>query len=1172
MDDWNDFGPPGPRDAPLPPPQGTLPRPEYERSDSTPSTLESVSDSSVALLGSSNSSSSASSYTPPPTDSISDPSATDPTRENDHSSFLSSLPFIGSAAARSRRADRQAAVAAAAALADGRIGSSGNVVVPLGRSELADRRTGSGNDSDHVSAASESDSGGEPASVMMPRTTAKVQVDSEEEGEYSGERLVRRGALDDVPDDFELNIEGFRYTTLNAPGSMQSDLDEGHSSVVASSMLKHVEKSYTKLEVISARQIRNLLLFFNIFVVMSLIWTIVVIVYSNTKFVTTQALPIPQQLLSPQQIDSAVSTGVVILQPRPRASSKARSMGSLQDEVVPVEVRIAGAKYLASQGLYWTRSGVKRGPVVSLDASGTVRQQVPMYSLAKVPSDYGRTEGTSVVPSLLRQEEDVKPTHLKVALLPIKISIATVAFKMTSHLTTLFLSVFFFILGVLFSIRLTRQGKKQTCHEQIWVLVLIFVTSLYFNPLESALRMIEELDENTSVNKFNRWVYDMDNALIILRDVAFTGFSFFYLWVSLHSYRILDPVKRLDFKHFYLPKIVVLLPYVVFKSVAYGSMRIWLSEIPMMSGPALAFTFGSYRIWSYLRAELLYCVAASVIEALLVGVIIYETVKTMQILERAPYMKHRTKRVGFRFFLYINGMFYPIFFLLQWLLLFARPKGENILQVIVGIDSPKADVLWYNTVGPCVLVMGYVLVTAHVHLPYTSVGVFKGWFRSSELADPGSRWSFSSAESNSTRQALSTGKSDPKYKAGTWSNDEHTPRSVVDNDDELEQQIVEPITYRMKESPNMLELKANCFTMQTHVIMFNFAWYVYYYGTPKLSSWKTKKNPLPFEYKIAAQIKSLATDTQALVVDGYDRIIVTFKGTTSMRNLRTSLHMNHERLQSVIRTSVYGEDETARLKRLFGRKYSNGKIHKGFAIAYRSVADEVMENVRILRAKKQRPVFLTGHSLGGALATICSLDLWVKLEISRREIFVSTFGSPRVGNTDFAMVYKEVVPLHWRIVVDPDMVAKLPKVGYRHVGKKAVLTPHGDMFLDPGALETRPWSGEAAGFAYHRKASYLLAMRAWCVRNHGMTYTPSFWPFPVRREDHKRFAGAFSDSDEPKGHSQKVASKIIQMDAMVDALGHGDAGLANMAVVEKWARLTRRILLNAKLVESTSSE
>jgi len=313
---------------------------------------------------------------------------------------------------------------------------------------------------------------------------------------------------------------------------------------------------------------------------------------------------------------------------------------------------------------------------------------------------------------------------------------------------------------------------------------------------------------------------------------------------------------------------------------------------------------------------------------------------------------------------------------------------------------------------------------------------------------------------------------------------------------------------------------------------------------------------LPFDYKIAAHMTSSSTDTQVLVIDCSDRIIVTFKGTTSMRNLRTSLQMNHERLYAVVRTSVFGEDESGRLKKLFGRNYANGKIHKGFANAYSSVSSKVMEQVRILRERKKRPVFLTGHSLGGALATLCSLDLWVKLDVSRREIFVSTFGSPRVGNAEFAEVYREVVPLHWRIVVDPDMVAKLPNVGYTHVGKKVVLTPHGEIH--------RPWSGEAAGFAYHRKASYLLAMRAWCVRNHGMTYTPVFWPFPVRPEDKRRFAGAFED-DADMAAGRRVAAKIVRMDAMVDALGRSDTELSNMAVVEKWGRLTRRILLNDKL-------
>lgn len=408
----------------------------------------------------------------------------------------------------------------------------------------------------------------------------------------------------------------------------------------------------------------------------------------------------------------------------------------------------------------------------------------------------------------------------------------------------------------------------------------------------------------------------------------------------------------------------------------------------------------------------------------------------------------------------------------------------------------------------------------------------------------------------------------------------------MDKDYELLNEVVEPFTYQERESNDSLELKANCFTMQTHVIMFNFAWFVYYYGTEKLENFKNNlsESVLPFAFNVSEGISSLETDTHALVVDGSDRIIVSFKGTTSKRNLRTSMKIYHEYLVNVVPTDIDGVNELERLRIVFGRVYDRAKIHKGFAAAYASVAHRVMRRIKKLHDERPRPVFLTGHSLGGALATICSLDIWIKLRISRRQILVSTFGSPRVGNDAFKRIYDSVIALHWRIVVDTDMIAKLPKGLYRHVGTKVLITPHGHMFIEPWELQLKLWSGSTAGLAYHRKASYLLAIRAWCVKKHKRTYMPAFWPFPVREDDIQRFDDellSFDDENEGehngsgneeerilKMRKNSAARRIMQRDTMVESLNGGNEGYT--MAVEKWERMTRRLLLTSKLSETVS--
>lgn len=86
-------------------------------------------------------------------------------------------------------------------------------------------------------------------------------------------------------------------------------------------------------------------------------------------------------------------------------------------------------------------------------------------------------------------------------------------------------------------------------------------------------------------------------------------------------------------------------------------------------------------------------------------------------------------------------------------------------------------------------------------------------------------------------------------------------------------------------------------------------------------------------------------------------------------------------------------------------------VHSGFFSAYNNsalkpgVRDAVADLV--IQYGWGTPIAVSGHSLGGALASLCTLDL---LSIYGREYPISshTYGSPRVGNARFAEIYKYV--------------------------------------------------------------------------------------------------------------------------------------------------------------------
>jgi hypothetical protein len=76
--------------------------------------------------------------------------------------------------------------------------------------------------------------------------------------------------------------------------------------------------------------------------------------------------------------------------------------------------------------------------------------------------------------------------------------------------------------------------------------------------------------------------------------------------------------------------------------------------------------------------------------------------------------------------------------------------------------------------------------------------------------------------------------------------------------------------------------------------------------------------------------------------------------------------------------------------------------------------------------KKERPLWLTGHSLGGALAQLAA---WRFQRQFRQVHQVYTFGAPMVGNGEASGAFNRTFPNKvFRYVHAPDLVPRLPTV------------------------------------------------------------------------------------------------------------------------------------------------
>ena len=116
----------------------------------------------------------------------------------------------------------------------------------------------------------------------------------------------------------------------------------------------------------------------------------------------------------------------------------------------------------------------------------------------------------------------------------------------------------------------------------------------------------------------------------------------------------------------------------------------------------------------------------------------------------------------------------------------------------------------------------------------------------------------------------------------------------------------------------------------------------------------------------------------------------------------------------------------------------HGYVHQGFLQGLHSLWKSLYQS--LWPFLDGRPVWFTGHSLGGALATLA-------FERLQQNAFMVNFGAPRVGNKTFC---ERMTRPAYRVVNNNDIVPHLPPGGfYQHHGELIYLDCHGQMLRQP---------------------------------------------------------------------------------------------------------------------------
>ncbi|KAK3897416.1 Alpha/Beta hydrolase protein, partial [Staphylotrichum tortipilum] len=135
-------------------------------------------------------------------------------------------------------------------------------------------------------------------------------------------------------------------------------------------------------------------------------------------------------------------------------------------------------------------------------------------------------------------------------------------------------------------------------------------------------------------------------------------------------------------------------------------------------------------------------------------------------------------------------------------------------------------------------------------------------------------------------------------------------------------------------------------------------------------------------------------------------------------------------------------------------------VHTGFALSWAEVSSRVHAGVRAaLAAHPAYPVVVTGHSLGGAVATLAAAHLRADDGVPAD---LYTYGSPRVGNLEFAKFVsdqaEDVGGANYRVTHTDDPVPRLPPISfnYRHVSPEYWIQEGSDRVVELDEVEYCP--------------------------------------------------------------------------------------------------------------------
>ncbi|MEM9527321.1 MAG: lipase family protein [Bacteroidota bacterium] len=266
-------------------------------------------------------------------------------------------------------------------------------------------------------------------------------------------------------------------------------------------------------------------------------------------------------------------------------------------------------------------------------------------------------------------------------------------------------------------------------------------------------------------------------------------------------------------------------------------------------------------------------------------------------------------------------------------------------------------------------------------------------------------------------------------------------------------------------------------------------------------------------FERVAFLRNSRTSTQCIVASKSDMVLITFRGSEfgapptavgasiDINGWRraASIELPNVLLESAVKDWVATD---AHLAPMSGPRWSGSKVHAGFGTALESIIDRIISELNGPAAASNKPVYVTGHSLGGALAVLAAFRL---KKAGFRVAGAYPHAAPKVGDIVFSAKYAALgIPtfrtVHFRDLVPtfpgPEMVAAYNRMvqnralldgrkargsdliaAYTHVpAKLKYISRDGSIFTNPSPQTVARDQGPVLRFRDHDSFRYCLQL------------------------------------------------------------------------------------------------